>query len=154
LTAPTLGSCFERVRRTVAASATRLFRVAGRRVAPEGFGNRYRTDSSGNDRVRSRSELDPSTAIAGCNTIQRVDSTLLARESHLFGHTRGYSHDFTAQVYPEGTQDHRQHACDFDLTCLAQFGGCRGICELMPSAWVDYQKEAQKKGWEAALPGC
>lgn len=48
---------------------------------------------------------------------------------------------------------------DFDLACLTRSGGCRVACELMPSAWIDYQKEARANGWplpaeDASDPRC
>jgi hypothetical protein len=55
-------------------------------------------------------------------------------------------HDLSAEVTTLGTGEDRQRAFDFDLSCLSRFGGCRGVCELMPSAWLDYQKEAKGKG--------
>ena len=57
------------------------------------------------------------------------------------------------------TEQERQRAFDFDLSCLTVFGGCRATCELMPSVWIDFQKEARTEGWtlpteEASDPYC
>ena len=70
-----------------------------------------------------------------------------------------YFHDLTAADRAPGEVEEHQHTFDFDLSCLSRFGGCRGVCELMPSAWLDYQKEATEKGWdvpvdELANPRC
>ena len=70
-----------------------------------------------------------------------------------------YFHDLSADDRAPGNAEHHQHVFDFDLSCLSRFGGCRGVCELMPSAWLDYQKEAKEKGWdvpadELANPRC
>jgi hypothetical protein len=68
-------------------------------------------------------------------------------------------HDLSAAVTSLGTADEQQRAFDFDLSCLSRFGGCKSVCELMPSAWLDYQKEAKEKGLdipadELADPRC
>ncbi|MFZ0233300.1 MAG: hypothetical protein WAL74_09245 [Candidatus Acidiferrales bacterium] len=57
-----------------------------------------------------------------------------------------YFHDLSASVTTLGGPKDHQRAFDFDLSCLSRLGGCRGVCELMPSAWIDYQKKAQEKG--------
>lgn len=51
------------------------------------------------------------------------------------------------QISPNATSQQMQSAADFDLSCLTRIGGCRATCELLPSAWVDYQIEARKEGW-------
>ena len=52
------------------------------------------------------------------------------------------------EVFPTwATAEQTLHASDFDLSCLARFGGCHAPCELLPSAWLDYQAEAREKGW-------
>jgi len=52
------------------------------------------------------------------------------------------------QVTTLATEEEHQHTFDLDLSCLSHFGGCRSVCELMPSAWLDYQKKAKEKGWD------
>jgi hypothetical protein len=65
---------------------------------------------------------------------------------------RGTYDTMEVWVTPDyATSLERQHAFDFDLSCLSSFWGCRAACELMPSAWLDYEKEAREKGW-ALLP--
>jgi hypothetical protein len=61
---------------------------------------------------------------------------------------RGYIHNFTTQLYPEATADQRRRAFDFDLSCLTKLQGCKNPCEVMPSAWIDYQKDAKEKDGE------
>jgi hypothetical protein len=70
-----------------------------------------------------------------------------------------YVHDLSAAVTSLGSDAEHQRSFDFDLSCLSRFGGCRSVCELMPSAWIDYQKEVQEKGLdvpadELADPRC
>ena len=64
----------------------------------------------------------------------------------------------SVQVSTAATAEQMRHASDFDLSCLAGCG-CRATCELLPSAWFDYQTEAREKGWslppeEANDPRC
>lgn len=54
---------------------------------------------------------------------------------------------FRTEVWANATPDQREHAFDFDLSCLTSWGGCRAGCELMPSAWRNYQQEAHERGW-------
>lgn len=56
--------------------------------------------------------------------------------------------DFTTSFTTDATEVQRQHALDFDLTCLTRWQGCRAPCELMRSAWLDYQENARKQGLE------
>ncbi len=48
----------------------------------------------------------------------------------------------------DATEEQRQRAFDFDLSCLLRFGGCRARCELMPHAWTDYLAGAKENGWD------
>jgi hypothetical protein len=57
-----------------------------------------------------------------------------------------YFHDLSAAVTTVGSVEDHRRTFDFDLSCLSRFAGCRSVCELMPSAWVGYQKEAREKG--------
>lgn len=59
-----------------------------------------------------------------------------------------YIHDLSAGVTTLGSPDEHRRAFDFDLSCLSRFAGCRSVCELMPSAWLDYQTQATEKGWQ------
>lgn len=58
--------------------------------------------------------------------------------------------DFSVAFTTEATEIQRQHALDFDLSCLSRFGGCREGCEIMPSAWLDVKIDAKENGW--AIP--
>ena len=61
---------------------------------------------------------------------------------------RGIYDSMEVWITPDyATRLEREHAFDFDLSCLTSFLGCRAVCKLMPSAWLDYQKEAREKGW-------
>lgn len=55
--------------------------------------------------------------------------------------------DFSVAFTTEATEIQRQHALDFDLSCLSRFGGCREGCEIMPSAWLDVKGDAKENGW-------
>jgi hypothetical protein len=64
-----------------------------------------------------------------------------------------------SKVTTKATDGQVQRAFKLDLNCLTRLGGCRLRCEVMPSAWLDYQKEAKEKGWdlppdELADPRC
>jgi hypothetical protein len=60
-----------------------------------------------------------------------------------------YFHDLSAAVTTLGSAEDHRRTFDFDLSCLSRFGGCRGVCELMPSAWIDFQKDAREKQVDA-----
>jgi hypothetical protein len=55
--------------------------------------------------------------------------------------------DLTTRLSLDANSETRQRAFDFDLSCLIRLGGCRAACELMPSAWLDYQQKAKQEGW-------
>ena len=59
-------------------------------------------------------------------------------------------HELSAGVRSDASAQQRRRAFDFDFSCLSRIGGCRGACEIMPSAWLDYQKQAPPNG--RALP--
>lgn len=44
--------------------------------------------------------------------------------------------------------EQQQRVFDFDLDCLTRIGGCRWVFEVMPSAWVDFQRKLQNSGIE------
>ena len=54
--------------------------------------------------------------------------------------------DFETKITPSAPATQQQHSTDFVLSCLMRFSGCRAPCELLPSAWRDYQTEAEKEG--------
>jgi hypothetical protein len=64
-----------------------------------------------------------------------------------FGVVRTYTYTLAVNITKRATEAEREHAFDFDLSCLTSFRGCRAVCELMPSAWLDYQREAHENGW-------
>ena len=52
---------------------------------------------------------------------------------------------FEAQVTSTASSEQKNKAFDFDLSCLGKFEGCRAACELMPSAWWEYQSTVRKE---------
>jgi hypothetical protein len=54
---------------------------------------------------------------------------------------------FWVDVLTDATEDQKNRAFDFDLSCLTRPGGCHAGCELMPSAWLDYQSTVRENGW-------
>lgn len=61
--------------------------------------------------------------------------------------TVNYFRRIRVQVSSDASRESFKHAFDYDLSCLARPEGCRATCEVMPSAWLDYQKEAHEQGW-------
>jgi hypothetical protein len=57
---------------------------------------------------------------------------------------------FGAVLTPEATQDERDTAFDFDLSCLSTFRGCQAACEIMPSVWREAKRRNENK--EISLP--
>jgi hypothetical protein len=53
---------------------------------------------------------------------------------------------FNTRITTDATPYEARRAFNFDLSCLTRFGGCRAGCEVMPSAWLDYQEKAKEKG--------
>jgi len=53
---------------------------------------------------------------------------------------------FFANLKPGATPEELDLTFDFDLSCIARFGGCGAACELMPAAWLEYQKKAEERG--------
>ena len=49
-------------------------------------------------------------------------------------------------ITPEASEEQREHAFDFDLSCFTGHAGCRAGCEIVPAAWIDYQKNAYLNG--------
>ena len=60
---------------------------------------------------------------------------------------RGRIHRLDVRIGSAPTEEQREHAFDYDLSCLTRLQGCQAVCELMPSAWLDYQKERRAEGW-------
>jgi len=54
---------------------------------------------------------------------------------------------FKTTLTTNASAEQRTHALDINLTCLSHAGGCRTGCEIMPSAWLDFQRQAQSQGW-------
>jgi hypothetical protein len=77
-------------------------------------------------------------------------SVTLASETELLPfdieYLGGNIRSFQVALTSEATPDQHRRAFDFDLSCLARFSGCHVACELMPSAWLDYQKKARAEG--------
>lgn len=48
---------------------------------------------------------------------------------------RGFPETVSVYLTPAATATARQQAYDFNLECLARFGGCKDSSELLPSAW-------------------
>jgi hypothetical protein len=68
-------------------------------------------------------------------------------------------HDMQTIAMAGATTEERHRAFGLDLSCLTRIGGCREVCEVMPSAWLDYQRKARASGWvvrpdEANDPRC
>jgi hypothetical protein len=57
---------------------------------------------------------------------------------------------FRTFVTSHGSEEQHRRAFDFDLSCLSRLGGCKAGCEVMPSAWIDAQKEVREAN--APLP--
>lgn len=55
---------------------------------------------------------------------------------------------FRTNLKPGAKPEELRLAFDFDLSCLGRFGGCVAACELMPTAWVEYEKKAEERGLE------
>jgi hypothetical protein len=49
-------------------------------------------------------------------------------------------------VTPEASEEQREHAFDFDLSCFTGHVGCRAGCEIVPATWIDYQRNAYLNG--------
>jgi len=56
------------------------------------------------------------------------------------------STEYWVKVTSDATDEQKQRAFDFDLSCLGRSGGCLSGCEVMPSAWLDYQEKARAQG--------
>jgi hypothetical protein len=55
--------------------------------------------------------------------------------------SRGHIHIFEVWITPQANPLERARGFDFDLSCQIAYSGCGNVCQLMPSAWVDYQRE-------------
>lgn len=72
---------------------------------------------------------------------------------------RAHIRALDVRISPAVKDERHAHAFDYDFSCVARWNGCRAPCELMPSAWFDYQKEARANGWslpaeDAGDPRC
>jgi hypothetical protein len=54
--------------------------------------------------------------------------------------------DFKTEMTPSAPARQHQHSTDFALSWLMRLWGCREPCELLPTAWRDYQTAAEKEG--------
>jgi hypothetical protein len=50
---------------------------------------------------------------------------------------RHYLHSIKVDLMPDALPQERDHAFDFNLSCLTELRGCRRPCQLMPSVWRD-----------------
>lgn len=48
-----------------------------------------------------------------------------------------------ASATTNATRAQVRHLFNFQLECLTNIGGCSNACEVMPSVWLDYQREAR-----------
>ena len=55
-----------------------------------------------------------------------------------------------AVIAPDATEEQRNSAFDFDLSCLSTVHGCRAICEVIPKVWKEAVERSGKK--EIILP--
>jgi hypothetical protein len=53
---------------------------------------------------------------------------------------------FFANLRPDATPEELKLTFNFDLSCIARIGGCVAACELMPTAWLEYEKKVQEGG--------
>lgn len=58
-----------------------------------------------------------------------------------------YVRNLSAAATTNASAERQERIFDFDLDCLARIGGCSAVCEIMPSAWIDYQQKARENGW-------
>jgi hypothetical protein len=68
------------------------------------------------------------------------------RESYAVGYSDVHQvQSLWASATTNAAPEHMQHLFDFDLRCLTRIGGCRMACEVMPTAWLDYQRDARER---------
>ena len=74
------------------------------------------------------------------------------KNSWTFGKQGETDQILVAFVTPEATDEERKAAFGFDLSCMSALGGCRALCEMMPSVW----KEALRRYCQLRLkiPRC
>lgn len=51
----------------------------------------------------------------------------------------------SAELFKGASDEQRTRAFDMDLSCLTRWAGCHNVCEVMPSAWIDYVKKAREQ---------
>jgi hypothetical protein len=59
-----------------------------------------------------------------------------------------------AQATSDAPLEDRRKVFAFDLSCLSRFGGCRSACELLPSAWLDWQTQGHASPEQLNEPWC
>lgn len=53
---------------------------------------------------------------------------------------------FFVNLKPGATPEELKRAFDFNLSCMGRFGGGAAACEVMPTAWKQYQEYARERG--------
>jgi hypothetical protein len=61
-----------------------------------------------------------------------------------------YVRNLSAAATTNASVEQQERIFDFDLDCLARIGGCRAVCEIMPSAWLDYYRTVRENS--SAVP--
>jgi hypothetical protein len=60
--------------------------------------------------------------------------------------TRYYTRYVRIETTTLAAEEERQHAFDFNLACLSRLRGCTTRCEVVPSAWLDYEEKTNHNG--------
>ena len=71
------------------------------------------------------------------------------RPSSIMPHASGLFR-LGAVITPKATEQQRNSAFDFDLSCFSTLHGCRSLCEVMPNVWKEAIQRSLKK--EITLP--
>jgi hypothetical protein len=66
----------------------------------------------------------------------------------------GNIHTLLARATSDAPLEDRHKALAFDLSCLKKFDGCRTACELLPSAWLDWQTQGYASPEDMNPPWC
>jgi len=90
--------------------------------------------------------------------IEEVDSRYGLRPNYYVGYSlrpssiAGTTSEgrFGAVITSRATDEERNAAFKFDLSCLSSLRGCQVVCEIMPSAWNEAVQRSLKK--EISLP--
>ncbi len=89
-------------------------------------------------------ELDVSTTV-----LAAADASRLREADYMVdaGILQGRYHMIKVYVASGASGEAREHAFTYNFSCWTSLRGCHAPCEMMPSAWLDYQKEARANGW-------